>query len=598
MEKKINYIFNRRQSCALVGVVAAGFISIMYITISYTENQNNQLFMGSISSATGLYTGLFGVTGSIFFGSPRRILSKLQKKENNSQTTHFMDSKINNFEAFFDLSADLLLIFDKKGHIVEVNSACTTLGYTKEEMIGKHITKFAPPDALKSSAQNIARLYEDGKILFESCILSKDGKIIPFEIKAKLIQHNGEQMVISSHRDITLRRQIENMLSRRESKYRAAIETSLDGFWMTDLKGNFLEVNDAYLQKSGYSREEFLAMNISDLEDPGKKMDGINLGKIMHTGKDRIESTQKRKDGSLWSAEVSINHQNIEDGRVFFFIHDISKRKKMLEELEQSKKNLEQILDIAPIGMGIARMDGSLIYVNDALCNLLGYSKEEFKKLKIKDITPPEDHKIRTENFNRMATGEAPIIVEKRYLTKDGKIIWVRGSGMLFNDISGDICHIIQMQNIHDQKIADDKLKASEKKFRVLFDSANDSFFILNLNGNFVDINKAGYEHLGYLQDELIGKHITEIVAPDLKFDMKGKINKIISEGHAKFDSATVHKNGSVIIVEINGKLIEQDGKYNLFFLNRNITLRKHMEDKLRTSEALSRAVIERILDS
>lgn len=112
----------------------------------------------------------------------------------------------------------------------------------------------------------------------------------------------------------------------KDVQYRAMAETSIDGFWMVDMQGNFLDVNDSYCQMSGYSRGELLTMNISDIEVIEKPEDTAQrIGRIKQTGGDRFGTMHRRKDGEVINIEVSVRYLPGNGGRMVVFLHNIAK---------------------------------------------------------------------------------------------------------------------------------------------------------------------------------------------------------------------------------------------------------------------------------
>jgi PAS domain S-box-containing protein len=127
--------------------------------------------------------------------------------------------------------------------------------------------------------------------------------------------------------------------------YRAAIETSADGFWLSDAHGRILEVNDAYLKRSGYSREELLSLRICDidaLEDPAET--AAHIDKIIREGSDLFETQHRAKDGTLWPVEVNSSHWPIAGGRNFNFLRDITRRKRS-EALLRTRFELSELAE-------------------------------------------------------------------------------------------------------------------------------------------------------------------------------------------------------------------------------------------------------------
>ena len=125
------------------------------------------------------------------------------------------------------------------------------------------------------------------------------------------------------------RRKAEKLLADSEAKYRAAIETSSDGFWINDMEGRILEVNDAYLRQSGYSREELLSMHVNDLEGIEKLEEtSEHIQKVMRNGGDIFETRHRRKGGVEWDVEVNVIFWPAVGARIFCFLRDITQRKR------------------------------------------------------------------------------------------------------------------------------------------------------------------------------------------------------------------------------------------------------------------------------
>jgi PAS domain S-box-containing protein len=520
--------------------------------------------------------------------------------ERNKIMTELEQSE-NKFRVLYDNANDGMHILDMNATILDINHmGYSRLGYTKEEMVGKSITEFVPKTIVQETPQLMAKLMKQGHLTFESAHICKDGKFLPMEINAQIIEQNGQKMFFSINRDITLRKDIENMLAQRLAKYQAVIETSDDGFFIADMQGRLLEVNDAYVRYSGYSREELLTMSVRDFapkESPGELT--AHIAKVTRDGHDRFESYHKTKGGRIWPVEVSANFWNIDDGRIFVFIHDITGRNAILKEIKQSKESLQKILDNAPISTALARPDGRLVYVNESFCNILGYSKEELEKLSIKDVTYQDDQKLTSTCLKDLLNGTIQIYSgEKRYVRKDGDIIWANLTGAVHKDPSGEILLIAQIEDITQRKIVEKKLKESEEKFRLIFENANDGVVMLDMQGHILDLNPQTYLQLGYTKEEMVGKCISEFVTPEFNQGVSERMAKIKNEGYAVFESAHLCKDNSVIPIEVNSRMVEKGGENMVFSINRDITERKQVEKIMLEREALSRAVIERILDN
>jgi PAS domain S-box-containing protein len=137
------------------------------------------------------------------------------------------------------------------------------------------------------------------------------------------------------------RQDAEQALLASEERHRTILHTALDGFMVTDMRGRLLEVNEAYCRMSGYSREELLDKRISDLEavETGNDIPA-HIQKIMAKGEDRFESRHSRKDGSIFDVEVSVQYRALEGGQFVAFLHDITERKRVEEDLTDLRNRL------------------------------------------------------------------------------------------------------------------------------------------------------------------------------------------------------------------------------------------------------------------
>ncbi|MDD2365695.1 MAG: response regulator [Desulfuromonadaceae bacterium] len=169
----------------------------------------------------------------------------------------------------------------------------------------------------------------------------------------------------------------EQALRESEERYRTILQTAMDGFWIVDGEGWLLDVNKTYCRMSGYTVQELLTMRISDLE----VLEGVGdtasrIRKIISSGEDRFESRHRRKDGSVFDVEVSVQYRQSDNGgRFVVFLQDISQHRKLEEQLRQSQK-MEAIGQLAG---GVAHD------FNNILTVIMGYSNILSMKANFKD---------------------------------------------------------------------------------------------------------------------------------------------------------------------------------------------------------------------
>ena len=142
--------------------------------------------------------------------------------------------------------------------------------------------------------------------------------------------------------DVTEQKLAEDELRKSEERYRTILQTALDGFCLVDTQGRLLEVNESCCRMCGYSRDELLAMRISDLIANGTVEEtAVRIQSVIAQGYDRFELMLRRKDGSIFDAEVSIQYRPTDGGRLVAFLQDITERKRADERSSRYLRDLE-----------------------------------------------------------------------------------------------------------------------------------------------------------------------------------------------------------------------------------------------------------------
>jgi PAS domain S-box-containing protein len=148
----------------------------------------------------------------------------------------------------------------------------------------------------------------------------------------------------------------------------------MDGIWLTDIQGRFLEVNETYCRMSGYSSAELLSMSISDLEAKESAPEtATHISLIMEQGEGRFESVHRRKDGTTFHVEVSIQYRPLNSGLLVVFIHDISKRIQAEKDrllLEQQYQQTQKLESLGVMAGGIAHDFNNILTVIISSCSL------------------------------------------------------------------------------------------------------------------------------------------------------------------------------------------------------------------------------------
>ena len=241
-----------------------------------------------------------------------------------------------------DSAHDAILMMDPKGRVSYWNPAAERIfGYTQTEAFGMKMHSLIAPSRYhaehNAAFPEFLRTGHGGAVgkTLDMEALRKDGKEISVQISLAAIELSGTWHAVAVIRDIT-----EHKLA--EIEHAAIIETALDGFYMADLEGRFLEVNNAYCQMSGYSRAELLQMRIADIEVAETSTETAgHIAKIMSQGQDHFETRHRRKDGSVFHVAANVQSSSARGGILIAFMQDITERKQVELALQTAKEAAE-----------------------------------------------------------------------------------------------------------------------------------------------------------------------------------------------------------------------------------------------------------------
>ncbi len=273
----------------------------------------------------------------------------------------------------------------------------------------------------------------------------------------------------------------------------------------------------------------------------------------------------------------------IKDGKVigeYGIARDITERKKIEDKLTETTQALQSLIKSSPLAIIVLDPYAHVMIWNPAAERIFGWSEEEVVG-KFNPIVP-EDRKEEFSGFvERVLRGESFTGIEVKRLRKDGTLIDVSLSAAPMYNAKGNVIGAMGiLTDITEYKKLQDEIMESENKFRNLFESLTDGVFILDLNGNFIDMNKTAYERLGYTKEEMLSMNIRELDPPEYAAMVPERISQIQKYGSAIFESAHCRKDGSIMPVEVNSKIMDYMGQMVYFSVIRDITERKKAEEQ------------------
>jgi PAS domain S-box-containing protein len=273
-----------------------------------------------------------------------------------------------------------------------------------------------------------------------------------------------------------------------------------------------------------------------------------------------------------------------------------SERSKVAEALRESEEKFKYVFEYSNVGKSITLPSGE-IQVNTAFCELLGFSREELQSKKWQEITHPDDMESTQKIVTALLSGETESArFSKRYVHKNGSSVWTDVSTSLRRDKAGKPLYFMtSIVDITDRKQAEDKLVASEVRYRRLFEAAKDGILILDAEtGVVVDVNPFLVELLGLPQKKLLGKKIWDLGFFNDVAANQANFLELQQEEYIRYENLPLETaNGQRLNVEFVSNVYQVDHHKVIQCNIRDITERKKAERALQESEVRLLAILD-----
>jgi PAS domain S-box-containing protein len=299
------------------------------------------------------------------------------------------------FHAMVENSPEAVVV-GLAGCYVYVNPAAVRLfGATSaEQLLGQPILDRIHPNYRAVVAERMSRLTEakEAVPLLEECYLRMDGTPVDVEVYAVPLRLGDEDGAAAFVRDISTRKAAEAALRSNAERHETLLSTTGDGFWICDLEGRILEVNEAFSRMSGYTCEELLKLRISDIEAAESSDDTAqHIRNILTNGYDRFESRHRRKNGEIYAVEILTSFWAAQEN-LLVFQRDITARKQAEAALAHNQE-LQRSIQVSralteAMGMGVIRADAEhrVLFANPEAQKLLGVGEEEMLGRKLHEV--------------------------------------------------------------------------------------------------------------------------------------------------------------------------------------------------------------------
>ena len=398
--------------------------------------------------------------------------------------------------------------------------------------------------------------------------------------------------------------------ARSEKLFSDTMIESLPGIlYFYDQQGRFLRWNRNFETVSGYSAAEISGMHPLDFFQENERSRMANqIREVFQRGESTIEAlflTRNRRAIPYFftGRRVTINGLACLVGVGI----DVAERREAEQALTASENHLRAIFEQAPLGIAVVdTTTGEFRKVNPQFCKIAGYSGEELLSMSYRDITHPDDLAGDIESLQPLLAGRQQVIQrEKRYLRKDGTVVWVRLTYVLLSGgTEADRQHISLAEDITARKEAEDRLADSERKYRELVELANSIILRWDSDGRITFLNEFGQRFFGYTAKEIIGRHVTETIVPPTETggrDLQRLMVQICANPTAfeRNVNENIKRNGERVSIAWTNKIVVNATGQALEILSigTDITESTRANEALRSKEEQFRLIMDNLAD-
>ena len=514
------------------------------------------------------------------------------------------DSGVRDVRAYFEAHPDEMRKCADLIRVVDINRATLELyeADSKEQILAGMASTFSP-ESYPAFKEAIIALAE-GQTWFETEAVTTTltGKKNHILLRLRVLpglEHLGNTVLVSIV-DITEQKRVAETLQTQAR----VLESMAEGVVMAGEDGRIEFTNPAFSAIFGYRPGELIGQGVSVLNDGTAEESNILANSIMERlrthGVWAGEVRNRRKDGTPIYTYARISALEVAGKHCWIGVQeDITERRQVEEALRESEASYRIVTEGSLAGVYLIQ-DGKFHYVNPMLAQAFGYTPEELlDELGPADLVDPVDRERIAEVIKRRQAGEGgPSLSNFKGLRKDGSAIYVETLSREV-EYQGRRAVMGTLLDVTERRLAEEALKASEEKYRTIFNAVNDAIAVVDpQTGDFLEVNQRCLEMEGYDKEEGAALCLAQVCSADSPFTVQEAqelTRKALEEGPQLFEWRAEGRDGRRFWVEINLTLTPLGGRDRLLAVIRDISERKQAEDiRRRAYEELEQLVAER----
>jgi PAS domain S-box-containing protein len=539
-----------------------------------------------------------------FSGIDRDVSERKKTEENLMQEKAFTETILNSLPGGFYLYDENLRLIRWNNNFEEYT------GYTTEELFHKSLSDFFEGEDIERIAQAVDQVFSEGGTEIEAYVINKDGTKTPYFMTGSLFTQNNKNYILGVTFDITDRMLAEESLQKSEEMYRNLFENTGTATFIAEENMTISQINAKCEELIGYTRDEIEGkmktpdfVSIKDIE----KIKKYHFGRREQDGDypPQYELTLIDKHGDTKNAIIQIGMIPGTKKSIASII-DITPLRKTQESLRESEERFRNMLTNIPGAVYRCENDENwaMHFISDGIEDMSGYPPSDFEQNRVRtfnSIIHPQDRPLVAEAVRKSLAHGEPFTLEYRITDCKGNVRWVYERGRVVMGREGEVEYIDgAIFDVTDRKQAEEGLRESERRYRALFESANDAIFIMK-EDTFLESNPKTLEMFGCTYEQIIGKQPFKFSPPnqpDGSDSRKKAIEKIRIAFEKKsqvFEWRHTKYDGTPFDAQVSLNVVELKTGIHLQAIVRDITERKHAEQDLKKSESQLRSLAHRL---
>jgi PAS domain S-box-containing protein len=537
-------------------------------------------------------------------GEPKGLVAVARDITESRKAAEALKQSEKKYRQLFEIMQEGLWLIDKDSITTFVNPRMAEiLGYTAEEMLGKHLFEFMDERGTEAAKYGLERCRQGIRVQHDFEFTRKDGARVYASLETSPITDEAGNYVgaLACVADITARKEVQEALQNSEEYFRSLIENAQDAIVIVAGDGTISYGSPAIERMLGYKPEELLSADalfgFAHPDDIPKVVDTFASFTENGSASVRIELRIRHKDGS-WRVVEAVANNLLENRAIKGIVvnwRDVTERKKAEEALKESEERYRMLAENVKDVISAIDMNLRTTYMSPSVTQLTGYSVEEAMALTLEEsLTPASYEKLMRVFDERMAAetrGEkglpTSLVLEVEAKHKDGHLVSVEMRVNLLRDAEGKPVGILGVtRDITERKKAEEVLRLSEEKYRLVVDNANEVIVVAQ-DGMLKFFNSRTTVVLGYSKEELASKPFIEFVHPDDQQMVIKRYLERLSGGQppSLYAFRVVGKDGNITWVEINAVVINWEGSPATLNFLTDVTERKRAEEEKQKME-------------